>query len=192
MNIEKNKLFFSNKRNWQILCKRSSSQTFWKFCIKNLICAEICFCLCSIHTVAKWGQLLLGFPIIWYVFLLNWNVFRVYRLRATLWSTLWELIGGQRSRQLSDPRLEKTKSGRIHQSREDCGTGLDSLCLFYADRLQMSQFASDLSCSKCPPLCSKYKWISRALFKRVCWGKHSIASFPPAINPKEWKSGIWN
>ena len=121
--ILKKKYFFSNKRNWQILCKRSSSQTFWKFCIKNLICAEICFCLCPIPTVAKGGQLLLGFPIIW-SFLLNWNVFRVYRLRATLWSTLWELIGGQRSRQLSDRDWKKQKAEGSIRAGKTVGPGL--------------------------------------------------------------------
>ena len=182
MNIEKTNFFLAIKEIDKYFAKEVPAKLFGNSVSKISFVLKYAFACAQYPLWLKGSQLLLGFPIIW-SFLLNWNVFRVYRLRATLWSTLWELIGGQRSRQLSDPRLEKTKSGRIHQSREDCGTGLDSLCLFYADRLQMSQFASDLSCSKCPPLCSKYKWISRALFKRVCLGKHSIASLPPSYKP---------
>ena len=71
----------------------------------------------------KGSQLLLGFPIIW-SFLLNWNVFRVYRLRATLWSTLWELIGGQRSRQLSDRDWKKQKAEGSIRAGKTVGPGL--------------------------------------------------------------------
>ena len=96
----------------------------------------------------------------------NENVSRVYRVFQQ--STLWELIGGQWSRQLSDPAgvywiTNPPCAGRIHQSREDCGTRLDSLCLFYFHRLQMSHFASDLSCSKCREWWRRFEQISGAL-----------------------------
>ena len=44
------------------------------------------------------------------------------------------------------------RTGRIHQRLWD---RLDSLCLFYANLLQTSQFASDPSCSNCRGWCGR-------------------------------------
>lgn len=59
---------------------------------------------------------------------------------------------GRRSKYQLCIASQTPRTGRIHQRLWD---RLDSLCLFYANLLQTSQFASDPSCSNCRGWCGR-------------------------------------